>query len=510
LSLTLTPGEMLRRRATEATIARAEGVPRWSPVGKLLAPLTDGAPVVFCELSSRLLGGYRPQDGAIVLNAGGFGVGPDDLWADDNDQARVYAALEGILSRASFARRLALSGAQVPDIADHIASAVIDVSGSLADKEGKESFRRAGLADLRALTSLPTWLRSAGLLAANAAIRRQAGLLTREEADPIIRLALELLPKQAAAEFRALVKAGAQGDAAEAVELSIALQSLIAAHDRALDAQERVAYHEAYRHLVAALQNAEPPSDSVLARYGAIVKHLIDQGVAHGVPALRALLFGVDLGPVGMGVEQSHFAADKSGDEWIVKGHGGRGTLCFTEALSSLLAQAIGVLTPTSGAMTNGQEVLFASRRVAIVHPKGKEKLSKKDAAGISVLDPWITNTDRHQGNIVIEQQGQEYRIWAIDHGHSLAGLLQPAQGGHDHYIEAPAHCADSVCGVRVDKAEQAKILKRLRTVSEDQVRAMVRRMPPAWRKSVPTAALAELPARVVKRAQMVAQVARG
>jgi hypothetical protein len=192
---------------------------------------------------------------------------------------------------------------------------------------------------------------------------------------------------------------------------------------------------------------------------------------------------------------------DSAGDEWVVKGHGGRGELCFVEALSSLLAQYLGVLTPTAGALKQGDDILFASRRVAVSHPKGRETVSAVDAAGIAVLDALIINRDRHDANVVLEEQGGQYRIWAIDHGHSLGGLLKAPRGGRDDFISSQITCADTVCRVKVDPAEKKRILGRLRSLPETHVKAMVRRMPAEWRQGISAEVLNAIPARVVARA---------
>lgn len=508
MSTTLTPGEMLRRRATESTIALAEHVERWDPVARMLAPAAGGVAPVFCELPSRLLGGYRQADGAVILNAGGFHVGPDDLWADDNEQARVYASLEGILSRAAFARKLAKAGAIVPDAADHVAAAALDAALAKTDKKAKEALRRAGLADIRALAGMPTRVRSVVLLAANSAIRYQAGLLSEAEADPICRLALDVLPAEAVEEFSLLIRAGAAEGAEKAATISLAVQALASKTDRGLDDSERPAFHAAYRALIISFQNAEPPGETVLERYRKIVDKLVAQGVAHGIPTLRKLLLGQDLGPVGAGCEGSHFVTDSAGDEWVVKGHGGRGELCFVEALSSLLAQYLGVLTPTAGALKQGDEILFASRRVAVSKPKGRERVSAVDAAGIAVLDALIANSDRHDANVVLEEQGGQYRIWAIDHGHALRGLLESPRGGKDPFVSSHVACADTVCRVKVDPAEKKRILGRLRSLPESHVKAMVRRMPAEWRQGISADVLNAIPARIAARANNLLQAA--
>ncbi|HYH96248.1 hypothetical protein [Hyalangium sp.] len=139
-----------------------------------------------------------------------------------------------------------------------------------------------------------------------------------------------------------------------------------------------------------------------------------------------------------MTASEPTYAMDSSGRKWIRKSvlHTVHEPL-LAEALGWLLARALGVRTPDGAIGGEGDGLSWLSLRVDGVthwHPSSIHFIKNaKELGRMLVLDVVILNEDRHEGNILLQPNPDQYNLvaWAIDTGGALIGFPESfAQAG--------------------------------------------------------------------------------
>ncbi len=115
----------------------------------------------------------------------------------------------------------------------------------------------------------------------------------------------------------------------------------------------------------------------------------------------------------------------RNGDQYVVK-RGVHPTDLVAEAVGWLLSKELSVRTPEAAFVT-GERLGWASRRVdAIMNwaPDDAGLCDPVDVARIFVLDALIGNTDRHNDNVLVFDEGGNAPLWvySIDLGNSRVG----------------------------------------------------------------------------------------
>jgi hypothetical protein len=171
------------------------------------------------------------------------------------------------------------------------------------------------------------------------------------------------------------------------------------------------------------------------------------------------------------------------------------GYLYLNEALSASIGHRIGVNVPRCAVLELTPEQLdtlspgrpvterfvFASEFIANAEPLSPEATGAartEDMAGIAVFDALIWNTDRKEEHVLSVQQDGEWRLWAIDHGHtfavanSLMGALGP---------DAPAAIPVSLMRDRLTRAALDPWIHRAANIDRSEFVRMVASVPGQW-----------------------------
>ena len=156
---------------------------------------------------------------------------------------------------------------------------------------------------------------------------------------------------------------------------------------------------------------------------------------------LRRLELETDDGRIGQGGSGPHYMTATDGTKGVMKStyFGGQSHpfLYLNEGLCALIALRLGVPVPEPYVLqlsleqahsfkpdaTDADRFIFASQRIEPVEMLTPEIAAQADPrvlAGIVVLDALVWNTDRKDEHVLAEASDEGWRIWAVDHGHTL------------------------------------------------------------------------------------------
>jgi hypothetical protein len=177
---------------------------------------------------------------------------------------------------------------------------------------------------------------------------------------------------------------------------------------------------------------------------------------SHRAEHLPTIELAADVGPVGSGGSGAHFIAASDGTRWVMKANyfGGQQHryLCLNEALCAQIGRRLGVNVPDAAivyltldqaqtfkpGVGEPERFVFASRLIEPAEPLSPASAAGAETtemAGIVTLDALVRNTDRKEEHILAQRRSDDgWRLWAIDHGHTLAtadtlkGTFDPLQ----------------------------------------------------------------------------------
>jgi len=159
--------------------------------------------------------------------------------------------------------------------------------------------------------------------------------------------------------------------------------------------------------------------------------------------SIREITLGADHGQIGSGGSGAHWVTAADATRWVAKAtfFGGQQHkyLYLNEALTSLIAQRLGVGVPEPAALrltaaqaeqfrqglSDVERLVFASARIEpseALSPEAARSADKLEVAGIIVFDTLIWNTDEKPEHVLAQPQDDgTWRLWPVDRGHALA-----------------------------------------------------------------------------------------
>lgn len=206
-----------------------------------------------------------------------------------------------------------------------------------------------------------------------------------------------------------------------------------------------------------------------------------------------------DYGYIGDGVTMARGASAENGQDYLIKGpslHESGAQFAANEWIVAELAEKLGLPILDHCIACRGSNLFFASSLMPerSFYPQANDNLIKmcsnvERVYDVVVLDTFICNTDRHEGNLIIRRHKprgsntEDYRLILNDHSHALCrppvtpDRLQAHLGRSPRYFIKIPSLRNTIVEYHLLKAA----IQRVQALSTATIRSVVRSTPEAF-----------------------------